>query len=88
MFSEITPAITNALLASGLIASTMIVSTQSSRPQVFSYEQPLFNCQNGLVLYNRIQQNKTISSTEREELLDTLIGDLPKNCITDPIVGK
>lgn len=81
MFSEITTGLAHTLIATTLIVtSTIVVANPTTTGNVFSYNAPLFSCGKGLVLYNKILTNKSITLEQRQELIKTLMGDMPKNC--------
>lgn len=80
MFSEIAPTLTNAALAAGLLASTLFMSNTSARISALSYDDPLFNCRDGIELYKKIQGNSSIGPSERKELINTLAKEMPKQC--------
>ena len=85
MFSELTTAIRQTLVATGLVVSTTLIVAYPTLPAVgdaFSYDAPLFTCESGKVLYNRIVNNKSITLKERQDLVRTLMADMPNACTT------
>lgn len=83
MFSEITTAIGHGLVATSLLAATTLIvakPTATAIGDAFSYNAPLFTCESGMSIYKRIIDNKSISFKERQDLVRTLMADMPKDC--------
>lgn len=87
MFSEISQVVAAGLLASGLIATTVITTNTNlseARGRApaggLVYNKPLFSCSQGSTLYDRITKNENIPQTKKQELITILMKDMPQNC--------